>query len=178
MAEAMITCANCACDKNPKGSSRCIQCGHALETGPIRVQRSREEELERRYQQEGVSMQWLGLSLVVQAALTAIIIFGLPRAVSVLDFEGGNGMVMCIPVWFLGGILTGIVSPGRTFIEPTVASFMVSVPTTFLLVESQTGRVLPTFLYVILAAIGVLFTLIGAYVGERIQLGPPPTHAD
>jgi len=25
-----------------------------------------------------------------------------------------------------------------------------------------------------MAAIGVLFTLIGAYIGERIQLGPPP----
>ena len=123
-------------------------------------------------------MQWLGLALVVQAALTGIVIFGLPRAVSVLDFEGGNGMVMCIPVWFLGGILTGLVSPGRTFIEPTVAAFMVSVPTTFLLVESQTVRVLPTFLYVILAAIGVLFTPIGAYVGERIQLGPPPARTE
>jgi hypothetical protein len=35
-------------------------------------------------------------------------------------------------------------------------------------------RELPTFLYVIMALIGVLFTLVGAYIGERIQLGPPP----
>ena len=178
MAEAMIICQNCGCDKNPKGAPRCIQCGQSLESGVVRGERTREEELERRYQQDGVSMQWLGLALVVQAALTAIVIFGLPRAVSVLDFEGGNGMVMCIPGWFFGGILTGLVSPGRTFIEPTVAALVVSVPTTFLLVESQTVRVLPSFLYVILAAIGVLFTLIGAYVGERIQLGPPPVHND
>ena len=178
MAEAMMTCGNCGCDKNPKGSPRCIQCGQALEQGPARIQRSQEEEIERRYQQEGLSLQWLGLALVVQAALTGIVIFGLPRAVSVLDFEGGNGMIMCIPIWFVGGILTGIVSPGRTFIEPTVAAFVVSVPTTFLLVESQTVRILPTFLYVILAAIGVLFTLIGAYVGERVQLGPPPKRVD
>jgi len=33
---------------------------------------------------------------------------------------------------------------------------------------------MPSFLYIIMAAIGVLFTLIGAYLGERIQLGPPP----
>jgi hypothetical protein len=29
-----------------------------------------------------------------------------------------------------------------------------------------------------MAAIGVLFTLIGAYIGERIQLGPPPKPAE
>jgi len=27
-------------------------------------------------------------------------------------------------------------------------------------------------------AIGILFTLIGAYIGERIQLGPPPKPAE
>jgi hypothetical protein len=29
-----------------------------------------------------------------------------------------------------------------------------------------------------MAAIGVLFCMIGAYVGERIQMGPPPKTAD
>ena len=47
MAEAMITCSNCGCDKNPKGAPRCIQCGHALESGPVRVQRSEDEEIGR-----------------------------------------------------------------------------------------------------------------------------------
>ena len=28
------------------------------------------------------------------------------------------------------------------------------------------------------AAIGILLTLIGAYIGERIQLGPPPKTAE
>ena len=67
---------------------------------------------------------------------------------------------------------------GRTFIEPVVASFIVAIPTTFFLVDSETVRTLPTFLYVIMAAIGILFTLIGAYIGERIQLGPPPKAVD
>jgi hypothetical protein len=31
---------------------------------------------------------------------------------------------------------------------------------------------------VIFAGIGILLTLIGAYIGERIQLGPPPKLAD
>ena len=33
-------------------------------------------------------------------------------------------------------------------------------------------------MYVIMAAIGVLFTLIGSYIGERIQMGPPPKPAE
>ena len=58
------------------------------------------------------------------------------------------------------------------------ASFVVAIPTTFLLIQSQTVRTMPTFLYVVMSAIGVMFTLIGAYIGERIQLGPPPKTAD
>jgi hypothetical protein len=123
--------------------------------------RSREEEFERRYQQEGLSVQWLFIAIAVQGVL-----------------EGGNGMIMCVPVWFLGGLLVGMISPGRTFVEPMVASFVVAIPTTFLLVQSQTVRTMPTFLYVVMSAIGVMFTLIGAYIGERIQLGPPPKPAD
>ena len=97
---------------------------------------------------------------------------------TLLDFEGGNGMIICVPVWFLGGILVGLISPGRTFMEPTIASLVVALPTTFLLVQSQTIRTMPTFLYVVMGAIGILFTLIGSYLGERIQLGPPPKTAE
>jgi hypothetical protein len=139
-----------------------------------KLQRSREEELERRYQQEGVSLAWMGIALAVQGLLTAALVFGLPMVITAIDFEGGNGMTVCIPVWFVGGLLVGMISPGRTFIEPVIAAFVVAIPTTYFLVQSQTVRTMPTFLYIIMAAIGVLFTLIGAYIGERIQLGPPP----
>ncbi len=170
---ANVICPSCGFANNPAGSARCASCGSKLE-GFGKLQRSREEELERRYQQEGVNLQWLGIALAVQAVLTGAIVFGLPMVITAVDLEGGNGMIICIPVWFLGGLLIGMISPGRTFVEPMVASFMVAIPTTFLLVQNQTVRVLPTFLYVIMAVIGILFTLIGAYIGERIQLGPPP----
>ncbi len=173
----LVTCPSCGFAKNPPGSVRCGSCGAKIETlgkGP----RSREEELERRYQQEGVSVQWLFIAIAVQGVLTAALVFGLPRIVTLLDFEGGNGMIMCVPVWFLGGLLVGMISPGRTFIEPMVASFVIAIPTTFLLIQSQTVRTMPTFLYVVMSAIGIMFTLIGAYIGERIQLGPPPKPAE
>jgi hypothetical protein len=176
MAKA-VPCPSCGYTNNPANATRCSSCGSKIE--PLgRGGRTREEELERRYQQEGVSVQWMFIALAVQAVLTAALVFGLPLVIPAIDFEGGNGMLVCIPVWFLGGLLVGMISPGRTFIEPVIASFMVAIPSTFFLVQNQTVRTLPTFLYVIMAAIGILFTLIGAYIGERIQLGPPPKPAD
>jgi hypothetical protein len=173
MAATKKTCPSCGFTENPPTATRCNRCGEKLE-GLGKVTRTREEELERRYQQEGISVQWLAIAFAVQGVLTAAIVFGLPMVIPALDLEGGNGMTVCIPVWFIGGLLVGMISPGRTFIEPVVASFIVAIPTTFFLVDSETVRTLPTFLYVIMASIGVLFTLIGAYIGERIQLGPPP----
>ena len=176
MAKA-LPCPSCGYTKNAANATRCASCGAKIE--PLtRGSRSREEELERRYQQEGISVQWMFIALAVQTVLTAALVFGLPLVIPAIDFEGGNGMLVCIPVWFLGGLLVGMISPGRTFIEPVVASFVVAIPSTFFLVQNQTVRTLPTFLYVIMAAIGILFTLIGAYIGERIQLGPPPKPAE
>ena len=39
-------------------------------------------------------------------------------------------------------------------------------------------KTMPSFMYVLLSALGVLFTLIGSFVGERVQMGPPPKSAD
>jgi hypothetical protein len=171
-AKANITCTSCGFTNNPAGSVRCASCGLKLEElGKARLS---EDVRGRRYQQEGLDLKWLGIAIIVQGVLTAAVIFGVPMLVSALDFEGGSGMVACIPIWFLGGLLVGLISPGRTFLEPVIGSFVVAIPTTYLLVQSQTVRTMPTFLYVVMAAIGVLFTLIGAYTGERVQLGPPP----
>ena len=172
-----IVCPSCGFANNPKGATRCASCGAKMEAIG-KIARSREEELERRYQQEGISIQWMLIALVVQGVLTAALVFGLPMVITALDFEGGNGMIVCVPVWFLGGLLVGMISPGRTFIEPVIAAFIVAIPSSFFLVQNQTVRVLPTFLYIIMAVIGVLFTLIGSYVGERVQMGPPPKTSD
>ena len=59
-----------------------------------------------------------------------------------------------------------------------IASFVVAIPSTFLLLQSQTVRTMPTFLYVVMSAIGIMFTLIGSYIGERVQLGHPPKPAE
>src|SRR4029079_11723133 len=108
-------------------------------------------EMERRYQQEAFSISWMMVSLLIQGVLTGALVIGLPLVVPLFDFEGGNGMLVTIPVWFLGGLLIGLISPGRTFIEPVVAAFFAAIPTIFYLVRSQTVRTMPTFMYVIMA---------------------------
>lgn len=122
-------------------------------------------------------MVWCGIALLVQAVLTAAIVVGLPMAVSALDFEGRYGMMMAVPIWFVGGVLLGMISPGKTVAEPVVATLLVAMPTVWHLIRTQTVRTLPLFMYVILAMIGVMFTMVGSYLGERIQMGPAPKRA-
>ena len=128
--------------------------------------------------QSGFSVLWCSIALVVLAVLTAALVVGLPLVVTALDFEGSNGMIVSIPVWFIGGLLIGMISPGRTFIEPVVACLFVAIPTVGYLASTQTVRTMPIWMYVIMALIGVMFTLIGSYLGERIQMGPPPKPVD
>ena len=169
-----VVCPSCGFNNSPPpANGRCISCGQTMESLG-RGGRSREDELERRYQQEGFNLVWMLIAIVVQAVLTGALVIGLPMVIPTLDFEGANGMLVTVPVWFVGGLLVGLISPGKTFTEPVVAAFFVAMPTVFYLVRSETVRTLPTFMYIILAAIGILFTLIGAYIGERIQMGPPP----
>lgn len=117
-------------------------------------------------------MTWCGISLGVVGILTSAIVIGLPMVVPVFDFEGSAGMMLSIPIWFVSGLLVGLISPGRTVIEPVIATFLVAMPTAFLLFTGQTVKTMPAFMYVLMSALGVLFAMIGSYAGERIQVGP------
>ena len=172
-AESSIVCPACGHKNSPvPENGRCVACGALME--PVKSQRPGAADPKRRYQQDGFSPLWTVIALVVQAVLTAAIVIGLPMVVSSLDFEGYYGMIVAIPVWFVGGLLLGMISPGKTFIEPVVASFLVAIPATFYLKNTETVRTMPLFMYLLLATVGVLFSLIGTYLGERIQMGPPP----
>ena len=154
---------------------RCQSCGARLTESK---RPGRHEEVERGYHQEGFSAAWCGISLGVVGILTAAIVVGLPMVVPVFDFEGSAGMMLSIPVWFVSGMLVGLISPGRTVLEPVVATFLVAMPTALLLFNGQTVKMMPAFMYVLMSALGVLFSLIGSYVGERIQVGPSVRPAD
>jgi len=170
-----VPCPSCGF-KNAHSQKRCVSCGAKLE--PLASARGRDDEQERRHQQEGFSLVWMLVAMVVLGVLTAAVVIGLPMVVHALDFEGIYGMYICVPVWFVGGMLVGLVSPGKTFVEPAVASLFVAVPTVFYLVQTQTVRTMPTFMYVIIGVAGIVFSLIGAYLGERIQMDAPPKAID
>jgi len=169
-----LICAACGF-KNAANASRCSSCGASIDAASPK---SRQDPRARQLHQQGFNMLWCGIAIAVLGVLTAALIVGLPLVISALDFEGSNGMLLSIPVWFLGGLLVGMISPGRTFVEPVVASVFVVIPTVAYLVSSQTVRTMPLFMYVIMGAIGVMFTLVGSYLGERIQMGPPPKTAE
>lgn len=165
-----IICPSCGFQNTPPlANDRCVSCGSKVDDGALGVALQGN-----RYQQQTFSMTWFGIAISVMVALTGAIVFGLPRVVPLFDFEGYAGMMMAIPVWSLGGALVGLISPGRTFVEPVVGAFLVALPTAFLLFNAQTVKTMPGFMYVLFSALGLLFTLIGAYVGERIQMGPEP----
>ncbi len=172
-----IICPSCGFSNTaPLANNRCVSCGAKIED--LKRTLTRQEELERRYQQEGFSLPWFGVSIGIITVMTAALVMGLPMVVPLFDFEGSAGMTVAIPVWFLGGMLIGLVSPGRTFIEPMVAVFLVALPTAFLLHAQQTVKTMPAFMYALMSFLGVVFTLIGSYIGERIQMGPPPKQAE
>jgi hypothetical protein len=164
-----IVCPACG-HKNvtPLNQGRCTSCGARIEA----IADSLVPELEGRGRREGFNYQWLGIAFVITAVLTAAIVMGLPMVIQLLDFEGSAGMVISIPVWFLAGLLVGLISPSKVFVEPAVATVLVAVPTVMFLIRSQTVKTMPVFMYVLLAALGVLFSMIGSYTGERIQMGP------
>jgi predicted nucleic acid-binding Zn ribbon protein len=167
-----VVCPSCGyVNKVPLAKDRCISCG--AKVGSAERTSTRQAEVERRYQQQGFSVAWFGISLVVVAVLTVAVIVGLPMVVPLLDFEGSAGAMMTIPVWFGAGLLVGLISPGRTFAEPVAATVLVSGPTVWFLINSQTVKVWPSFLYGLMAILGVVFALIGAYAGERFQTGGP-----
>lgn len=164
-----IVCPSCG-HKNPTplNNNRCVACGTRIEA----IADSLLPELEGRGRKDGLNYAWLGIAFVITSVLTAAVVLGLPMAIQVLDFEGSAGMVISIPVWFLAGLLVGLISPNRVFYEPAVATCMVAVPTVYFLIRSQTVKTMPVFMYVLMAALGILFSMIGSYAGERIQMGP------
>lgn len=175
MQNQFIVCPSCG-HKNsaPLAKNRCASCGARVEALADAVA----TEPDTRFQQDGFNTLWLGIAFVVTAVLTAAIVMGLPMVVRVFDFEGSAGMLIAIPVWFVAGLLVGLISPGKTFLEPVIATFLVAIPTVFFLIRSQTVKTMPVFMYVLLAALGILFSLIGSYAGERIQLGPTARQRD
>ncbi|MGD8862384.1 MAG: hypothetical protein PVI30_20400 [Myxococcales bacterium] len=171
MASEEITCPMCG-GKNPAGTERCNSCGARVEE--LRASWTPEEQYARRYQQEDFEWKWALIAAGVLVVLQGVIIGLLPKVIHAFDPQGIAGLMLTVPICFVGGIAVGAMSPGKTFVEPAVGAIIAAVPTLGLISAITPDGFQPTMLaYVVCASMGVMMALFGAFVGEKLQPAGP-----
>ena len=84
-----IVCQSCGfANTPPLANNRCVSCGAKVED--IKRVLTRQEELDRRYQQESFSVTWFVVSIAIMVVTTAAFVMGLPMVVPAFDFEGSG----------------------------------------------------------------------------------------
>ncbi len=162
-----IVCTVCGA-KNPADLPRCRSCGARLEK--LDRELSPEELEARRYQQDSFEWKWVGVSFGVYFLLQAFFLALLPLFLSSYDPQGLPGLGISVGVWFVGGIVVGFISPGKTFLEPAVGALLAVIPTILWLMHIADVYQLSMLAYAVGGLIGVFVTLFGAFLGERIQM--------
>jgi uncharacterized membrane protein YhdT len=177
-AQHEIICPMCGF-KNPSSAERCRSCGAKVEE--LNSGYGEDQEYERRYQQEHFEWKWALIASGVYLAAQLVILVILPFVISSYDPQGLPGLWISVAVWFVGGIVVGMVSPGKTFIEPAAGASLAVIPTAAYLALTTPDGFQPSLLaYVVTALLGVMFALFGAFVGEKMQMSssrPSKKHA-
>lgn len=168
MAATEITCTVCGA-KNEPTAERCTSCGARLDPLESR-ELSLEEKEARKYQQEGFSWKWAGIAFLIYVTLQVLVLVVGPMAISSYDPQGLPGLLISAGVWFVGGILVGRLSPGKTFLEPAVAASLAVVPTLLYLNSIADVYPLSGLANFVGGLIGVMVTLLGGFIGEKLQM--------
>lgn len=161
-----ISCAVCGAS-NPITSERCAHCGARLEE--LTRDLSEDEELARQYQQDTFEWKWVLIAFVLDMILGALVFAGLPMVLPFYDPQGSVGLLIAGGVWFVGAVIVGWFSPGKTFLEPPVGALLAVLPTLAYLDSIADVYELPKLAYIVGGLLGILATLMGAFVGERLQ---------
>jgi hypothetical protein len=173
--EREITCPMCGF-KNPESVERCRSCGAKVEA--LSSSYSEEEAYERRYQQDSFEWKWAVRSAIAFLLAQVVILVGLPFVIATFDPQGLAGLLISVGIFLVGGIGVGLISPGKTFIEPAVGALLAVIPTASYLAFTTPEGFQPTLLaYVVSGAMGVMFALFGAFLGEKISGSPNRRHA-
>lgn len=168
MADKEIICPICGFS-NAEDAERCRSCGAKVEA--YTAEYTEEELAKKRYQQESFEWKWALLAFAIYMVVQSIFLAGLPYVIPSYDPQGVPGLLMSIAIWFFGGIAVGIFSPGRTFVEPAVGALMAAIPTLGYLSYITPPGFQPTILaYLVGGMLGVMISLFGAFLGERIQM--------
>ncbi|MGE0784161.1 MAG: zinc finger Ran-binding domain-containing protein [Sandaracinaceae bacterium] len=163
--------------KNAPGADRCVSCGAKLEE--LSGEFSAEEEARRKNQQQGFDIKWAVISFAVYLALQAVVLALLPMLIDAYDPQGFSALMVSLGVWFIGGIIVGWLSPGRTFLEPAVGALIAVGPTVYWVImqtpsvpddmDLGDGFQLTMPAYIIGGLLGGMISLFGAFLGEKIQ---------
>ncbi len=121
------------------------------------------ERAPRPSRQQGFSWRWVLVSLVIFVVVQL-------GPLWLLRLDGWMGVGLSVAVWFVGGLVVGFVSPGKTIVEPAVAALATAIPTMVWLGYTTPVGLGPSPLaYVAAGVAGVGLGLLGARLGETIQ---------
>jgi hypothetical protein len=165
-----LTCPMCGFENQP-GATRCVSCGAKIESLGA-GEYTEEEALARRFEQEDFEWKWAGVACGIYLAFQAVVLIVLPLVIATFDPMGLGGLGISVLIWGLGGVVVGIVSPGKTFLEPAVGAALAVLPTIAYLRFITPDGFEPSMLaYIVTGLLGIMIALFGAFLGERIQMG-------
>ncbi|MET0286769.1 MAG: hypothetical protein ABW352_19970 [Polyangiales bacterium] len=165
-----VTCPMCGFE-NQTAAKRCVSCGAKIEAFGL-GEYTEEEALARRFEQESFEWKWAGIACGIYLALQLVVLVILPMVISAFDPQGLGGLGISVLIWFLGGIVMGLISPGKTFLEPAVGAALACLPTIAYQRAITPEGFEPSMLaYIVSGLLGIMISLFGAYIGERIQMG-------
>jgi hypothetical protein len=165
-----LTCPMCGFE-NQAGVARCVSCGAKIEAFGA-GEYTEEEALARRFEQENFEWKWAGIACGIYLAMQVVVLVVLPLLISAFDPQGLGGLGLSVLIWFFGGVVLGFVSPGKTFLEPAVGAAMAAPLTIGYLKLITPEGFEPSFLaYVVASMLGIMISLFGAFLGERVQMG-------
>jgi len=161
--------------KNDATAERCVSCGAKLEE--LSGVYTAEEEDKKKGLQDGFDLKWAGIAVAVYLVLQATALWLLPMAIDAYDPQGGEALAVSVGVWLIGGLIVGLISPGKTFLEPAAGALIAVVPTIWWLVQTTPsgpehlggGFSLNMPTYIAGALAGGVISVFGAFLGEKIQ---------
>ncbi|MAQ15387.1 MAG: hypothetical protein CMN30_11410 [Sandaracinus sp.] len=164
----VIVCSICGA-QNEGNQARCTSCGAKLDPLDGRGLTA-EEEHARRHQQDGFHWKWVIVAVGMYLVMQAIALVVLPMVIDAYEPEGLSALLISAGIWFVGGAIVGFISPGRTFLEPTVGALLAVVPTLLWIDYISIVDKLSLMAMIVGGMLGVMITLMGGFIGEKLQM--------
>ena len=164
--EKEVLCSVCGA-KNDPANQRCTSCGARLPgadaSDPLAAELYGAPEVER------FEWRWVGVAFVIYLLLQGTTLGVLPQYMSNYDPQGLPGLLISSGIWFIGAVLVGMISSGKVILEPAVAATLAAVPTIAYLSYITDVYHMSLLAYVVGSVLGVMVTVLGAVLGNRLR---------